>query len=105
MWQDGLWKYENGNWTLLKNDSYISNVAIDPTDSNRIAITTQWSADSDISRATGIWISKDAGQTWSQQNNGLRCLRGKAIAFNPYNSQQLIFGSNGCGYFKAIWSK
>ncbi|MBI5049498.1 MAG: hypothetical protein HZC11_01135, partial [Nitrospirae bacterium] len=103
MWRDGLWQLEKDKWTQLKDDEFISNVAVDPTDPNRIAITTQWGPWSDVTFASGVWISKDGGKTWSQQNEGLSCLRGRAIAFNPHNTEQLIFGSDGCGYFVTQW--
>lgn len=102
----GLWRWEEaGGWTQLKADRYISNVAVDPTDSRRIAVSTEWSAWSDVTRASGVWTSEDGGDSWKQQNGGLPCLRGRVIAINPHDPEQLIFGSDGRGYFVTCWPK
>jgi hypothetical protein len=78
-------------------------VAVSPTNPARIAITTRDDPYHDVSNATGVWVSDDAGKTWSQQNTGLPCLSGDVITFNPHDPAQIIFGSMGRGYFVARW--
>ena len=59
----------------------------------------------DFCGATGVWLSSDAGKTCSVQNDGLGMLRGYAIAFNPHDPEQLIFGTQGSGFFVARWPR
>lgn len=54
---------------------------------------------------TGVWLSSDAGKTWSAQNDGLGMLRGYAIAFNPHDPEQLILGTQGRGFFVTRWPR
>ena len=99
----GLWRWENGAWTRLRDDPSIMNVAIDPTDPNRIAVATGDVPRRDVTIASGVWISEDGGATWSQQNEGLACLRGRVLALNPHDPEQLVLGSEGRGYFVTRW--
>jgi len=101
----GLWRWESGTWTRLRDDPSIMNVAIDPTDPNRLAIATGDVPRRDVTIASGVWISEDGGKTWSQQNEGLACLRGRVLALNPHDPEQLVLGSEGRGYFVTRWPK
>lgn len=99
----GLWRYERGKWTRLRDDRYISRVAVCPANPNRLAFSTSDHPYHDICFATGVWVSPDGGRTWSQQNEGLACLRGDVIVFNPHDPTQLIFGTMGRGFFVGRW--
>lgn len=106
----GLWRYDlkaspGAVWTRLSTDGSIMGVAVDPTNPARLAYTTNTDPYKDYCDATGVWVSGDAGKTWSQANDGLAMLRGHAIAFNPYEPTQLVFGSFGRGFFKTFWPK
>ncbi|MDQ3814836.1 MAG: hypothetical protein M3347_12910, partial [Armatimonadota bacterium] len=110
----GLWRWDGtqhaqgapgSRWTRLWDEFWIYDVAVDPTDPNRIAVSTNQNPYTENSRATGVWISADGGQTWSQQNDGLAMLRGYVVEFNPHDPEQLIFGSNGRGFFTTRWPK
>jgi hypothetical protein len=99
----GLWRYESGKWTRLRDDRYISRVAVCPTNPRRLVVSTSDHPYHDICFATGVWVSSDGGTSWSQQNDGLACLRGDVIAFNPHDSTQLVFGTLGRGFFVGRW--
>lgn len=101
----GLWRLADGAWQRICEDVYIDAVAVDPTDPRRLAVATRDDPYHDVCRATGVWISSDAGATWSPQNAGLPCTRGPVIAINPHGPEQLIFGTEGLGYFTARWPK
>lgn len=106
----GLWRYRASQplvsrWTRLFSDKQILNVAVDPNDPSRLAVTTNMDPYGEISLATGVWISADSGQTWSAQNGGLAMLRGHAIAFDPFDSKTLVFGSFGRGFWKTRWDQ
>ncbi|HEX2951038.1 MAG TPA: hypothetical protein VHV83_15950 [Armatimonadota bacterium] len=103
----GIWRYDDATnlWTLLRTDTYISGIAVDPTDSRRLACVTNDHPYHDASFASGVWLSDDGGETWTQQNSGLGCLRGTVIKFNPHDPEQLIFGSMGSGFFVTRWPK
>jgi photosystem II stability/assembly factor-like uncharacterized protein len=101
----GLWRWADGVWTKLMDQLGVVGVAVDPTDPSRVAVATTDVPIRDVTIASGVWLSDDAGVSWSQQNNGLPCLRGKVLAINPHDPEQLIFGSEGRGYFVARWPK
>jgi hypothetical protein len=99
----GLWRYESGKWSRLRDDRFISRVAVCPTIPKRLAVSTSDHPYHDVCFATGVWVSSDGGNTWSQQNEGLACLRGDVIAFNPHDPTQLVFGTMGRGFFIGTW--
>jgi hypothetical protein len=58
-----------------------------------------------VCRATGVSISADGGKTWTRANDGLAMTRDWAIAINPNDPEQLVFGTMGRGDFVARWPK
>lgn len=101
--QGGLWRYAGGRWTRLRSDRFIARVEVCPANPNRLAASTNDHPYHDICFATGVWLSANGGRTCSQQNEGLACLRGEVITFNPHDPEQLIFGTLGRGYFVGRW--
>jgi hypothetical protein len=100
---DGLYRYDSGTWTYLRNDYALANVAVHPQNANYLAVITDDHPFHDDSDASGVWLSIDGGASWSQQNTGLPMLRGAAIRFNPHHPEQLIIGTGGRGFFIAEW--
>lgn len=95
----GLYRCEGGGWKRLLAKPQARAVAVDPGNPRRIAVLTRgWTAFDETS-SDGIWISEDAGKTWTQCNDGLRMLGGPAIAFNPDRSGQLILATDGAGFY------
>jgi ligand-binding sensor domain-containing protein len=76
-------------------------VAIDPTNSRRIVYVTNDNPYHDTSFATGVWVSCNAGQTFSQYNTGLPMLRVLSVAFDPWTPGRLVIGTDGRGYWQA----
>jgi hypothetical protein len=101
----GLWKYDGSAWTRVRDGLYISCVAVDPTDAQRVAVAEDDHPFHDVSNATGVWISDDGGKTWSRQVDGLPVLRGSVLAINPHDPEQIVFGASGRGFFTARWAK
>ena len=103
----GLWRYDpqNKTWVRLRDDNMIGGVAVDPTDANRVAIITSDQPFHDETRATGVWLSDDAGQSWRTANTGLSMLRGEVIAFDPFDSTRLIAGTAGRGFWVTRWPR
>ena len=101
----GVWRYAGGAWERLSADPMIANIAVAPTDPDRLAAITNDDPWHDVCRSTGVWISGDAGKSWTQTSDGLGLPRGHAIAFNPFDSEQLVCGTQGRGYFVARWPK
>ncbi|MCF6351041.1 MAG: T9SS type A sorting domain-containing protein [Flavobacteriaceae bacterium] len=99
---EGLWKYDGTTWSLLKNDYYLYDLAIQPGNSQAIIITTTDHPYHDVMRNSGVWLSIDGGQNWTKQNTGLPMQRVNSIAFNPYEPNQVIIGTGGRGFFKGI---
>lgn len=104
----GLWRYDpkasaGQEWTRLSTDANIMGLAVDPTNSARLAYTTNTDPYKDYSDASGVWVSADSGKSWAQANDGLAMLRGHTIAFNPFTPSQVVFGSFGRGFFVTQW--
>lgn len=101
----GLWKYDGAAWARVRDGLYISCVAVDPTNPQRVAIAEDDHPFHDVSNATGVWLSEDGGKTWSRQIVGLPVLRGSVLAINPHDPEQIVFGASGRGFFSARWAK
>jgi len=101
----GLWRCADGQWQLVRDDKYISDVTVDPTDAKRLAVCTGDHPYHDECFATGVWISDDGGKTWTRQNAGLAVLRADTITCNPHDAEQLIVGTQGRGFFVTRWAK
>ena len=98
--ESGLWSNQAGSWARLSTDQWVNDVAVDPGDGRRIAYVTNDNPYHDTSFATGVWISCDAGQTFTQYNRGLPMLRVLSVGFDPWNPGRLIIGTNGRGYWQ-----
>jgi hypothetical protein len=99
----GVYQWQGSEWKRIFDQTYAFDVAVHPTNPQRIAVSTSDDPYHDISRATGVWLSEDGGVTWHQSNDGLSCTRGKTIAFDPHRPERLVFGSFGRGFFHATW--
>ncbi|MEN0109703.1 MAG: hypothetical protein AAF805_03170 [Planctomycetota bacterium] len=96
---EGVWRWDGSQWTQLLDDDYAVDVAVDPTNPLRIAVTTSDDPFHDDSRATGVYLSEDGGENWTSINDGLPMLRGQAVAFNPHDPTQLVLGTGGRGFY------
>lgn len=99
----GVFRYDGGSWTRVFSDIHAHEIAVSPANPEHLAVATTDDPFHDHSRASGVWISLDGGKNWQQANQGLSCLRGHAIAFDPHDPTRLIFGSFGRGFFQARW--
>ena len=101
----GLWRWDGKSWTRLWDDKWIKNVAVDPKNPKRLLFTTSTDPYMEYGHGSGVWASVDDGITFTQINDGLAMLRGHAIAFDPFNTERMIFGSFGRGFFVGNWPK
>lgn len=97
---NGVWRYDGATWSQILDNDYAVDVAVDPNDPLRIAVTTADPPFHDESRATGVYFSEDGGLNWSSINDGLPMLRGDTITFHPDNSNELWLGTAGRGFFR-----
>ncbi len=102
----GLWRWEEASgWRRLWDEYYLAGVAVDPKDPDRIAVIDDDNPFHDICYARGVWLSADGGATWGPANEGLSVTRGPALAYDPFDPEQLVVGTEGRGYWKARWAK
>jgi photosystem II stability/assembly factor-like uncharacterized protein len=99
----GVWMLAAGKWTRLLDDPFAYDIAICPSDPSRLAVTTHQDPYVDVNPARGIWLSSDRGRTWELANTGLGMRRGSVVAFDPFDTEKMIFGSVGRGYWTARW--
>ena len=100
----GLWHLRAGVWTQIWGSAqaqFAFDVALDPTNANRIAIVTNDNPWHDRMGSSGVWLSTNGGTSFSQQNTNLPMNRGGTIAFDPVTSGKLIVGLNGRGFWTA----
>ena len=97
----GIWKFQNSTWTKIHTDTYIANIAVRPGDSKTLVAVTNDHPYHDICFASGIYVSTNQGANWKLENTGLPVLRGDVVAFNLGKTDEVLFGSNGRGFFKA----
>ena len=104
-WGDyGVWRLNpgDGSWErtfTADRDaaSSIADLAVDPSNPQRVALVTNQNPFNGVSIASGVWLSEDGGRTWNQENEGLRMLRGGTINFSPAGDR-LAVGLNGGGF-------
>ena len=101
----GVWRWDGRQWERLLDELFTSDIAVDPNDPNRLALITNDDPWHDATRATGVWVSTDAGRSWAQASTGLTTLRGLCVTFSPHNPEQLVCGTQGSGYFEGRWPK
>ncbi len=98
----GLWRWNGSSWSQRATSNKIRDVAVDPTDSNRVFYATDEDPFKSNTGESGVWMSETGGGSGSftQVNQGLRNLRVQTLAFKPGTST-LIAGTNGSGYYRA----
>lgn len=103
----GVWRHDPSTaaWTRLWDEPWAHGIAVDPTDPDRIAVSTNQNPYTEDSAATGIWFSADGGTSWFQANRGLAVHRGWCIAFDPHDGEALVFGAFGRGFWRADWPR
>ncbi len=94
----GLYRWENDNWSQLSDNRYISDVAVSPKDPNLLIATTNQNPYKMSNSAPGVMISRDRGQTWQLDNDGLGVIRAQTVEFSPDGSQ-VVVGTTGGGFF------
>ena len=103
----GLWRCDpsNGEWVRLHEDPLASAVASDPKDPARIILTTSDNPYHDFAGANGVYVSSDDGKTWQPANEGLHIHRLTCVAFDPFDSETIVAGTQGGGFVKAKWPR
>lgn len=101
----GLFRFASNQWTRLRGDRYLADVAADPRNPRRLMAVSNDHPYHDETFATGVWTSEDDGRTWRQQNNGLAQLRCETVAVSPHDPDLWIVGTGGRGFFVTRWSE
>ncbi|MEM1097375.1 MAG: hypothetical protein AAGH92_01180 [Planctomycetota bacterium] len=96
---EGVWRYDGVGWTQVLNNDRAVDVAASSFNINHIAVSTSDDPFRDVAQAEGVLFSVDRGRTWRSLNAGLPMLRGDVLAFNPHDPYELVFGTNGRGFF------
>ncbi len=121
----GTWDFVNGieyGWLYRSLDagqswspltvtfaiSSITDIVIDPTDSQTIYVATGRRFSDSTNKSTGIIKTVDGGDSWEFVNQGLPALNISRLAINPDDPQILYAGANpsdfvaGSGVFKTV---
>ena len=99
IYNSGVWRFNpTSGWTKIRGDVSAYDVAIDPTNTNRIVYVSNVNPTNDVGGETGVWMSEDGGSSWTQNNTGLGQLRAQCVTFKPTGGQ-VVVGCNGGGYF------
>ncbi len=106
--RQGIWKYDQGMWIQLTNNKkdgqtpfrFATDIAVDPRNSQIILAATDQNPFLSVSQATGVWLSKDGGETWDEFNEELPFLRVKNVQFKPDKSGRVVIGTTGGGLYQ-----
>jgi hypothetical protein len=98
--QSGLWTNRTGAWTRVAGNSQVDDVAVDPNNPQHVVYVTNDNPYHATSLATGVWVSCNGGQTFSQDNPGLPMLRILSVAFNPSVPGRVVIGMDGRGFWQ-----
>ncbi|MEM7081564.1 MAG: hypothetical protein AAF465_02440 [Pseudomonadota bacterium] len=79
---------------------YVHGIAVSPADSQTVAIVTGDPPFRDVSRSSGVYLTRDGGLSWKRLNSNLPMLRGAAIAFDPHDPRRLVMGTAGRGFYQ-----
>jgi hypothetical protein len=99
-----LWKRSSTNifhfngsaWSGISFNQYAYALSVDPHNASRIAMVTRTPGPTyDVDPCTGLYLSTDAGATFTAVNNNLKINSGTGITFNPDSSSQLIAMMDG----------
>jgi photosystem II stability/assembly factor-like uncharacterized protein len=83
---EGLYKTKDGGKTfrsMTADDVIVNDVYVDPGDSNRVLLATD---------RGGVLVSKDAGETFTQSNQGISGRKVEALLVDRANPARLIAG-------------
>ncbi len=97
----GVHRYERGVWTQVFDDQYAFDIAVDPNRPCTLVVITGDPPFRDLSRASGVYISPDRGETWASFNDNLPMLRGDCVEFDPHTPGRVVLGTAGRGFFQA----
>ena len=107
--RQGLWRYDPSapkrGWTLLREEPLAFACAADPSDADRIVLCTYDAPYHDMAGGNGVFASEDGGETWKKVDDGLPVRRATCIAFDPFDSETIVIGTSGGGFFRARWRK
>jgi hypothetical protein len=53
----------------------------------------------------GVFASEDGGETWRKADAGLPVRRATCIAFDPFDTETVVLGTSGGGFYRARWRK
>ena len=97
--EGGAYKYDGSTWTRIFDDRFTHGIAVDPTNPSNIALVTTEPAFHDISSATGVYLSDDAGETWTAITDGLPMTRLRTAEFSITDPDRLVVGTTGRGFY------
>ena len=105
----GLWRYDPSapreGWILLIDEPLAYACAADPSDADRILLCTRDTPYHDMAGGNGVFASEDGGKTWRKADDGLPMKRAACIAFDPFDTETVVLGTGGGGFFRARWRK
>lgn len=88
-----IWGAEPATAAAPSEGLFISQIAINPKDSNRLYALTTYSI--------GVLKSTDGGNTWVQINRGIRTYSLYQLTVHPKNPNILYLGAGGAGLYKS----
>lgn len=99
----GLYRWDGAaGWTRVAANQafsdHIGDVAVDPTNPDRVAAVVADRPFHDQTWAPGVLLSVDGGATWTVVSDGLGQLRAAAVAWDPFTSGRLVVGTYGQGF-------
>ena len=105
----GLWRFDPSaseeGWMLLKDEPLAYACAADPSDADRLLLCTYDAPYHDMAGGNGVFASEDGGATWERVDGELPMRRATCVAFDPFDSETVVIGTSGGGFFRARWRR
>ncbi|MGI9605924.1 MAG: WD40/YVTN/BNR-like repeat-containing protein [Acidimicrobiales bacterium] len=103
--EGGAYRFDGATWTYIFDDEFAHGLAVDPSNPDNIAIVTSEPAFHDVSNATGVHLSDDGGASWTPIVAGLPMTRLRAAEFDPGETDRLVVGTTGRGFYDISFSQ
>jgi len=105
--EGGLWRYdasqpEESRWVKLYDDpTHACAVcpAVHPKKPETILLISADHPFHDHIWCEPVRVSTDDGKTWRSLSDGLPTLRAECATFNPFDPDEIVVGTGGCGFF------
>lgn len=104
LYPGGLFRSDDGGatWRRLHDFHFANCIAVSPKNRDVLYFGTTDHPYHDRSRALGLLVSRDGGDTWHAENDGLSSWQISCVRVDPTDASRLYVGTGGNGGFVGV---